>query len=47
MQASVTIEQEQDSAAHSSQIKVLIVDDSTLQRKIISALLPRDGYEAR
>ena len=47
MQASVTIEQEQDSAAHSSQIKVLIVDGSTLQRKIISVLLPRDGYEAR
>ena len=47
MQAGVTIEHEQESAAQSLQIKVLIVDDSKLQRKIISAFLPRVRYEVR
>ncbi len=47
MQAGVAIEHEQESAAQSLQIKVLIVDDSKLQRKIISAFLPRVRYEVR
>ena len=47
MQAGVTIKTERTSFAESSQIKVLIVDDSKLQRKIISASLLRMGYEVR
>jgi sigma-B regulation protein RsbU (phosphoserine phosphatase) len=47
VQAGVTIKTERTSFAESSQIKVLIVDDSKLQRKIISASLLRMGYEVR
>jgi sigma-B regulation protein RsbU (phosphoserine phosphatase) len=47
VQAGVTIKTERTSFAESTQIKVLIVDDSKLQRKIISASLLRMGYEVR
>jgi sigma-B regulation protein RsbU (phosphoserine phosphatase) len=47
VQAGVTIKSERTSFAESIQIKVLIVDDSKLQRKIISASLLRMGYEVR